>query len=105
MFQVFPPETRSSLLFTVCCGPAVGLLLFDLINHLVSYLQPQPQPYGKFPATHGQAASFFMNSGVRSGDIIAAYLLNTGLSYQVQQEFAFIPDDGSATYVINVEVS
>lgn len=26
------------------------------------------------------------------------------LSMQVQQEFAFIPDDGSATYVVNVEV-
>jgi len=51
-----------------------------------SFLQPQPQPYGQFPATHGQAASFFMDSGV-------------------QQEFAFIPDDGSATYVINVETN
>ncbi|KAG6876442.1 hypothetical protein C0993_003144 [Termitomyces sp. T159_Od127] len=50
-----------------------------------SFMQPEPQPYGKFPATHGQATSFFMESGV-------------------QQEFAFIPDDGSATYVINVEV-
>ena len=30
------------------------------------------------------------------------YLL---FSFQVQQEFAFIPDDGSATYVINVQVS
>lgn len=26
-------------------------------------------------------------------------------NYQVQQEFAFIPDDGSATYVINVETN
>jgi hypothetical protein len=56
---------------------------------LVSYFQPQPQPYplpdgSTFPATHGQTASFFQDSGV-------------------QQEFAFIPDDGSATYVINVE--
>ncbi|KAG6888942.1 hypothetical protein C0995_004797 [Termitomyces sp. Mi166 len=49
-----------------------------------SYMQPAPQLYGKFPATHGQATSFFMEQGV-------------------QQEFAFIPDDGSATYVINVE--
>jgi len=51
-----------------------------------SYMQPNPQDYGTFPATHGQATSFFMNSGV-------------------QQEFAFIPDDGSATYVINVETN
>jgi hypothetical protein len=33
---------------------------------------------------HGQAASFFMETGV-------------------QQEFAYIPDDYSATYVVNVE--
>ncbi|KAF4609935.1 hypothetical protein D9613_010263 [Agrocybe pediades] len=52
-----------------------------------SFMQPTPQFYGtKFPSTHGQAASFFLDSGV-------------------QQEFAFIPDDGSATYVINVETN
>ncbi|KAH9475785.1 hypothetical protein JR316_0011344 [Psilocybe cubensis] len=50
-----------------------------------SFMQPAPQFYGTaFPDTHGKAASFFLDSGV-------------------QQEFAFIPDDGSATYVINVE--
>jgi hypothetical protein len=41
---------------------------------------------GNFPTTHGKTASFFLNVGV-------------------QQEYAFIPDDGSATYVVNVEVS
>jgi len=51
-----------------------------------SYLQPQPQSYGNFPNTYGQATSFFQESGV-------------------QQEFAFIPSDGSATYVINVETN
>ncbi|KAG6917774.1 hypothetical protein DXG01_001179 [Tephrocybe rancida] len=51
-----------------------------------SFMQPTPQPYGEFPATHGQATSLFMDSGV-------------------QQEFAFIPDDGSATYIINVETN
>ncbi|OCH93319.1 hypothetical protein OBBRIDRAFT_326615 [Obba rivulosa] len=56
-----------------------------------SYFQPDPQSYplpdgSAFPATHGQTASFFQQSGV-------------------QQEFAFIPDDGSATYVINVETN
>jgi len=56
-----------------------------------SYFQPQPQAYplpngSAFPATHGQATSFFQATGV-------------------QQEFAFIPDDGSATYVINVETN
>jgi len=56
-----------------------------------SYFQPTPQSYplpngSAFPATHGQTASFFQSAGV-------------------QQEFAFIPDDGSATYVINVETN
>jgi len=49
-----------------------------------SYLQPQPQSYGYFPAVHGQATSFFRERGV-------------------QEEFAFIPDNGAATYVINVQ--
>jgi len=49
-----------------------------------SYMQPAPQSFGNFPTTHGKTASFFLNEGV-------------------QQEFAFIPDDGSATYVVNVE--
>ncbi|TFK67566.1 hypothetical protein BDN72DRAFT_770599 [Pluteus cervinus] len=52
-----------------------------------SYVQPNPQLYQPaFPASHGQAASFFLDSGV-------------------QQQFAFIPDDGSATWVINVETN
>ncbi|PPQ96094.1 hypothetical protein CVT26_004726 [Gymnopilus dilepis] len=52
-----------------------------------SFMQPAPQNYGTpFPSTHGRAASFFQDQGV-------------------QQEFAFIPDDGSATYVINVETN
>ncbi|KAF9459134.1 hypothetical protein BDZ94DRAFT_1384292 [Collybia nuda] len=51
-----------------------------------SFMQPEPQSYGNFPATHGQATSFFKDTGV-------------------QQEFAFIPDDGSAVYVINVETN
>ncbi|THH32542.1 hypothetical protein EUX98_g1640 [Antrodiella citrinella] len=56
-----------------------------------SFFQPTPQAYpiaggGTFPAQHGQATSFFQTS-------------------DVQQEFAFLPDDGSATYVINVETN
>ncbi|THG96499.1 hypothetical protein EW026_g5343 [Hermanssonia centrifuga] len=56
-----------------------------------SFFQPDPQSYplpdgSAFPATHGQASSFFQESAV-------------------QQEFAFIPDDGSNTYVINVETN
>lgn len=55
-----------------------------------SFFQPDAQSYpvagggNSFPSTHGQTASFFLAEGV-------------------QEEFAFIPDDGSATYVINVE--
>ena len=52
-----------------------------------SYLQPEIQNYPgekTFPAVHGQAASFFKETGP-------------------QQEFAFIPDDFSGTFVINVE--
>ena len=52
-----------------------------------SYFQPEAQSYSSdFPETHGQAVSFFQDSGV-------------------QQEFAFVSDDGSATYVINVETN
>ncbi|KAH0834919.1 hypothetical protein J3R83DRAFT_10598 [Lanmaoa asiatica] len=56
-----------------------------------SYFQPQPQSYplpngGAFPATYGQATSFFQDSGV-------------------QQEFTFIPQDSTAVYVINVETN
>ena len=65
----------------------------DLKNFLptVNYFQPTPQPFNptsgnQFPAAHGKAVSFFQNTGV-------------------QQQIAFIPDDGSATYVLNVEVS
>jgi len=55
-----------------------------------SFFQPDAQSYPTVnggqpsPETHGQTASFFKTDGV-------------------QEEFAFIPDDGSATYVINVE--
>jgi len=49
-----------------------------------SYMQPAPQSMGSFPTTHGKTASLFLESGV-------------------QQQFVFIPDDGSATYLVNVE--
>lgn len=51
-----------------------------------SFMQPAPQVYGNFPNSHGKTASFFLDQGV-------------------QQEFAYIPDDGSATYVVNVETN
>jgi hypothetical protein len=70
-------------------GASAGQAYIFVIHF--AYFQPTPQSYpatsgNTFPATHGQTASFFLDSGV-------------------QQQFAFIPDDGSATYVINVEVS
>ncbi|KAG1793687.1 uncharacterized protein HD556DRAFT_1432210 [Suillus plorans] len=57
-----------------------------------SYFQPQSQAYplpdgSAFPTTYGHVASFFQAD-------------NT-----VQQEFAFIPADSSATYVVNVETN
>lgn len=57
-------------------------------RYKVSFFQPQAQAYSgaTFPASHGQATSFFQDSGV-------------------QQEFAFIPDDFSDVYVINVETN
>jgi hypothetical protein len=61
--------------------PAGSAIIF--VIHF-SFLQPKPQSYGEFPATHGGVTSFFKDAGV-------------------QEEFAFIPDDGSATYVINVQ--
>jgi len=48
-------------------------------------MQPEPQSYGQFPNTHGQTTSLFKDTGV-------------------QTQFAFIPDDGSATYIIDVTV-
>ncbi|KAF8334295.1 uncharacterized protein EI90DRAFT_3153598 [Cantharellus anzutake] len=55
-----------------------------------SYFQPQPQPFtpkngNKFPVAHGKATSFFSPSN------------------NVQEQIAFIPDDGSAVYVLNVQ--
>ncbi|KAH9940690.1 hypothetical protein B0H21DRAFT_754015 [Amylocystis lapponica] len=71
-------------------GAAAGSADIFVIHF--SYFQPTAQTYNfangstSFPSTYGKTASFFQSSGV-------------------QQEFAFIPDDGSATYVINVETN
>lgn len=64
-------------------GP--GMARIFVIHY--SYFQPDPQSYPGdqvFPAAHGQTTSFFMPTGV-------------------QQEFAFIDDNFSGTYIINVE--
>ena len=80
-------------LFTVCSNsstisfPFINFKpLFFLYKNIVSFMQPAPQSMGTFPTSHGKTASFFLQSGV-------------------QEEYAFIPDDGSATYVVNVAVS
>jgi hypothetical protein len=64
-------------------GVAAGSAEIFVIHF--SWFQPTAQPYGNFPAEHGQTASIFMPA-------------NEG----VQLAFAYIPDDGSATYVIDV---
>jgi len=71
--------------------PGVPAGSADIFVIHYSYFQPQPQAYplpdgSAFPASYGQATSFFQDSGV-------------------QQEFAFIPQDSSAVYVINVETN
>jgi len=65
-------------------GTAAGSAIIFVIHF--SFLQPDAQSYGNFPDTHGQATSFFLDSGV-------------------QENIAFIPDDGSATFVVNVETN
>lgn len=60
---------------------------FIFVIHF-SFFQPTVQSYpaasgSTFPSTHGQTASFFLESGV-------------------QTQFAFIPDDGSGTFVVDV---
>jgi len=51
-----------------------------------AFWQAGAQQFGNFPTTHGQATSFFLDTGV-------------------QEEIAFIPDDGSATFIVNVETN
>jgi hypothetical protein len=63
---------------------------FIFVIHF-AFSQPDPQSYPSksgpsFPVTHGQSPSIF-NANTE----------------QVQKQFAFIPDDGSATYIVNVE--
>ena len=78
---MFPSPLRFLFFFFLFINT---LFFFRII--IVSYMQPAPQSMGSFPTSHGKTASFFQSTGV-------------------QQEFAFIPDDGSSTFVVNVEVS
>ncbi|KAJ6584301.1 hypothetical protein B0H10DRAFT_1832920 [Mycena sp. CBHHK59/15] len=65
-------------------GVAAGSAPIFVIHF--SFWQPGAQQYGSFPDSHGQATSFFLDSGV-------------------QTEIAFIPDDGSNTYIVNVDTN
>ncbi|KAJ3806233.1 hypothetical protein F5876DRAFT_50419 [Lentinula aff. lateritia] len=65
--------------------PGVAAGSADIFVIHFSWFQPDPQSYGNFPAQHGQTASIFEPA-------------NDG----VQLAFAYIPDDGSATYIIDV---
>jgi len=63
---------------------------FIFVIHF-AYFQPEKQNYpaasgSTFPVSHGKATSFFLDS-------------------TWQEQFAFIPDDGSATYVVNVQTN
>ncbi|EDR01459.1 uncharacterized protein LACBIDRAFT_310833 [Laccaria bicolor S238N-H82] len=53
-----------------------------------AFMQPDPQMYtgSRFPTMHDRTASFFKET-------------------DVQTKFAFIPDDGSATYIIDVHTN
>ncbi|KAJ4485440.1 hypothetical protein J3R30DRAFT_3283206 [Lentinula aciculospora] len=65
--------------------PGVAAGSADIFVIHFSWFQPDPQSYGNFPAQHGQTTSIFEPA-------------NDG----VQLAFAYIPDDGSATYIIDV---
>ncbi|KAJ7088587.1 hypothetical protein C8R44DRAFT_649419 [Mycena epipterygia] len=70
--------------FGVPNNPAGSASIF--VIHF-SFWQPGSQAYGgNFPDSHGQATSFFLDTGV-------------------QEDIAFIPDDGSHTYIVNVETN
>jgi hypothetical protein len=80
-----------------------------MISSPDDYFQPDPQafptPTGTIPATYGQTASFFQSAGVRAELFAFSIIKKPYPAIQVQEAFAFIPSDGSATYVLNVETN
>lgn len=93
-----------------CQSHAQGLIPdANMISSPVNYFQPDPQPFptpnGTFPATYGQTASFFLDSGVRAELFTFSVVNKSYPTNQVQEAFAFIPSDGSATYVLNVDTN
>lgn len=82
-YQPVMALAQNHVFFLNVAGVPAGSAAIYVIHF--NYFQPKAQAFpGTIPATHGQTASFFRNEGV-------------------QEEFAFIPDDGSATYVLNVQ--
>ncbi|KAJ7176639.1 hypothetical protein C8R46DRAFT_988752 [Mycena filopes] len=67
-------------------GNAAGSASIFVIHFAFWQTPAQAFTGDAFPATHGQATSFFLDEGV-------------------QQQIAFIPDDGSKTYIVNVETN
>lgn len=71
-------------------GTSAGQAYIFVIHY--AYFQPEVQSYpatsgASFPVQHGQTASFFSSENIQ------------------QEQFAFIPDDASATYVVNVQTN
>jgi len=87
-YQPVMALAQNHVFFLNVPGTSAGSADIYVIHY--DYFQPEaqafPTPNGVIPATHGRTASFFQNGGV-------------------QEAFAFIPDDGSATYVLNVETN
>ncbi|KAI0251925.1 hypothetical protein BJV78DRAFT_398678 [Lactifluus subvellereus] len=87
-YQPVMALAQNHVFFLNVPGTSAGSANIYVIHY--DYFQPEtqafPTPNGVIPATHGRTASFFQNEGV-------------------QEAFGFIPDDGSATYVLNVQTN
>jgi hypothetical protein len=87
-YQPVMALAQNHIFFLNVPGTAAGSADIYVIHF--NYFQPDAQPFptsnGTIPATNGQTASFFLDVGV-------------------QEAFAFIPSDCSATYVLNVETN
>ncbi|KAH9974039.1 hypothetical protein BGW80DRAFT_1304946 [Lactifluus volemus] len=88
-YQPVMALAQNHVFFLNVPGTAAGSADIYVIHY--DYFQPAPQPFpaptGTIPATHGQTAS------------------SSKKMMYVQKAFAFVPDDCSATYVLNVETN
>jgi hypothetical protein len=87
-YQPVMALAQNHIFFLNVAGTPAGSADIYVIHF--NYFQPDAQAFptssGTIPATNGQTASFFQAQGV-------------------QEAFAFIPSDCSATYVLNVETN